>query len=311
MNNQDFILHPTGYTGAGAALTVNLCIVPGSPNAAAMVTPVANIAATITALAGQTGNLSTTAGGDTVPFTSWDFESVALHEVGHCLGLAHTNAATESGLGGASQDYTKAAVGGNGVLNVAPGVDTIIGSSDDVRTDDVSVHWFRTGTADPCADPGTTTFDSTTYTVTGALPGGQLFPANADQSVCAALGSANTEAVMQQGSPNGQGQRRLGHDDEAMLRLGMSGLDETQGTADDYTLTVVSLGVSSSASCDVNISFNNAMTGFAVCQVGFSTSLLGNADHGAITSANSFFNTTAVTWFFNTTPVQLQSFSVD
>lgn len=88
-----------------------------------------------------------------------------------------------------------------------------------------------------------------------------------NKDVCSDLGSADTEAVMQQGSPNGQSQRFPGHDDAAMLRLIMSGLDEIQATSDDYTLTVSSLGISDSARCDINLSFNNAQTGFAVCGV--------------------------------------------
>ena len=299
LNNQNFIMHPEGYTGSGAALTINLCIVPGTPNAASMVIPVSNIAATMTTLNGQAGNLSTGDGGDLVPFTSYDFESIALHEVGHCLGLGHTNAASESGLSGDEQDYTKAAAGVNANLDVAAGTDAIIGSKDDVRIDDVSVHWFLAGSNNPCAAPGTAIFDSTTYTVNGALPSNHLFPANADKTVCNALGSANTEAVMQQGSPNGQAQRFLGHDDEAMLRVAMSGLDEIQGTADDYALNVVSLGVSDSPSCNINLSFDNAKTGFAVCWTGFFTSIMGNDNHGAIASADAYFNTAAVTWFFN------------
>ncbi len=291
LNDQDFILHPSGYfNGDGTALDIKLCIVPGTPNAAAMVVPIANIAAKMNAQLGRAGNLVNAESGDAVPFSQWDFESVALHEVGHCMGLAHVNAATESGLTGANQNYTKAAVGANGVLNIDDGADNRRGSKDDLRTDDVSVHWFRKGTNNPCADPGTTIFDSTTYTVDGALPAGDLFAANADEDVCDDLGSANTEAVMQQGSPNGQSQRFLGHDDAAMLRLAMSGLDEIQGTSDDYTLTVSSLGISDSAECDINLSFNDAQTGFAVCGVSYGT--FGSyPDHGVIVSANAYFNT--------------------
>jgi hypothetical protein len=315
LQEQEYILHPIGYlndaqTALVSDVTVNLCIVPGSPNAAAMVTPVANIARVMTAKAGRTGNLLVAESGDPVPFSQWDFESVALHEVGHCLGLGHVNAATESGLPPADRDYTKAAVGGNGILNIDAGTDARRGSSDDIRSDDVSVHWFRLGTNDPCGDPGTTTFDSTTYTVdTASLPAGDTFTANADQGVCSDLGVPNTEAVMQQGSPNGQSQRFLGHSGEAMLRLGMSGLDEIQGTSDDYTLTVESLGISDSPDCDVNLSFNNAQTGFAVCGVSFA-SFINPSNHGVMFSANAFFNSDAVPWFFNTTSNDSSGFSV-
>ena len=309
LNNQNFILHPTGYIGSGTSLTVNLCIVPGTTNAANMVIPVANIAARMTDKLGKAGNLSSGDGGDAVPFSSYDFESVALHEVGHCLGLGHVNAASESGLSGVDQDYTKAAAGVNAVLNVSAGTDTVIGSKDDARGDDVSVHWFRQGSNNPCANPGTNTFDTTTYSVDGALPPGHNFAANADTSVCTALGSPNTEAVMQQGSPNGQAQRFLGHDDEAMLRLAMSGVDEIQGTADDYSLSVQSLGISDSTDCDINLSFDNAETGFAVCGVTYFTSVGGNTDHGRIASADAYFNTDAVTWFFNNS-LHTDSFTV-
>ena len=307
--DQDFIMHPAGYLfddGVNVflrtAVNINVCIVPGTPNAAQMVVPVANIAAKMSAQQGRSGNLVNANSGDNVPFSEWDFESVALHEVGHCLGLAHVNAASESGLTGASQDYTKAAVGANAALNLNDGADNRIGSRDDLRSDDINVHWFRRGSNNPCAAPGTSVFDSTTYRVdtpAGALPVDHTFVANADEDVCSDLGAANTEAVMQQGSPNGQSQRFLGHDDAATLRLAMSGLDELQGTGDDYTLTVTSLGISDSADCDINLSFNNAQTGFAVCQVGYFAYNFA-PDHAIISSANAYFNTNAVDWFFNT-----------
>ncbi len=95
--------------------------------------------------------------------------------------------------------------------------------------------------------------------------------------------------------------------------LGMSGDDMTQGNADDYTLTVTSLGVSASPDCDVNISFNDAMTSFGVCSVGFSfpVGAGGSPNHGVITSATAYFNDASETWFFNTSPVQLQSFTIE
>ena len=65
-----------------------------------------------------------------------DFESVLLHEMGHSLGLAHVNAATESGLSGDSQNYTKSTNGTNDNWCVNHGADTHIGSEDDVRGDE-------------------------------------------------------------------------------------------------------------------------------------------------------------------------------
>ena len=316
INNDDFIMHPSGYTGVGAALTVDLCIDDTSANALAMVTPVANIAARITALLGTTGNLTTSGLGDTVPAASHDFESVALHEVIHCLGLAHPNAASESGLAGAQTDYTKAGQGADTAFDLGAGTDTVEGSSDDIRhtavvgDDDVNVHWFEKSVNNPCAAPVTSTFDNSTYSIAPAdYPGGHTFAANGDRDVCTGLGVANTEAVMQQGTPNGEAQRALGHDDVATLKLAMSGNDEIQGNADDYTLTVNSMGQQTlpNVACEITLDFDNTQTTFAVCQTGFSFS----GDHGAITSASIFFNTTAVTWFYNTTPVQLQSFTVE
>jgi hypothetical protein len=127
----------------------------------------------------------------------------------------------------------------------------------------------------------------------GNLPGGDLFAANGDRTVCNNLGFANTEAVMQQGQNNDEDQRQLGGDDVRTLGLGMSGLDETQGTGDDYTITLTYAGLTTA--CDIPLDFDNTQTGFAVCQAG-GTFL--NATHIAINSSNIFFNTGS-TWFFN------------
>src|SRR5262249_48567735 len=130
----------------------------------------------------------------------------------------------------------------------------------------------------------------------GSLPGGDLFVANADRSVGALLGFPDTEAVMQQGQDVDEAQRSLNHDDVATLRLGMSGLDMTQGNADDYTVNLVDGGLATG--CDINVKFDDSQTGFAVCQTSLSSI---TATHWQITAANMYFNT-GFSWFFNGAP---------
>jgi hypothetical protein len=227
-----------------------------------------------------------------IPPGEVDFESAALHELGHCIGLGHPNLATESGLPEPDRNYTQSTDGVNNVLEISSGGDGIRGSADDVRGDDVNLHWFRKSNNNPFTIAPTV--DAATYgrPLTG-LPGGHLFAANADRDVGAALGFPDTEAVMQQGQFIDEDQRALNHDDVATLALGMSGIDLTAGTADDYTLTLSYAGLTTG--CDVVLDFDNGQTGFAVCAVGgaFIT-----GSHIRITSANIYFNT-GFSWFFN------------
>ena len=109
-NGVDIVTHPEAYTGAGGAVNVTICVDPTSANANAMVNTTVNMAATFTAKIPTTGNVLT-GSNNNVPSGAVDWESVALHEVGHCIGLAHANLATESGLTGANQNYTKSTNG--------------------------------------------------------------------------------------------------------------------------------------------------------------------------------------------------------
>ena len=230
--------------------------------------------------------------GNNVPANYLDFESVALHEVGHALGLAHPNAATESRLPDEEQDYTKATMGPNGRFDLDPGADSVIGSRDDVRGDDVNLHWFRRSNNNPFTISGTV--DSTTYgRDTAELPAGHRFAANADRTVGSRLGVANTEAVMQQGTFGDEAQRTLGHDDVAGLRYAMSGVDGRSGTADDYVLVLEYAGLDASA--DIVIEFDDSETRFAVAK---SRARL-SGDRAFMTEARVYFND-SFNWFFNT-----------
>lgn len=226
-----------------------------------------------------------------------DFESVLLHEMGHSIGLAHPNAATESGLPSTSHNYTKATDGANNVFDLNPGPDGVIGSHDDIRGDDVNLNYFHKATNDPFATANANgVVDSTTYSrdVTD-LPVGDTFSTNADRTVSTLLryNEPGTEAVMQQGTFGGETQRTLTADDVAGIKYAESGLDEIAGTADDYNLILVYNGLDASA--DIVIDFDNAETGFAVSK---STGAFLPDDHIRITSNDIYFNT-GFNWYFN------------
>lgn len=289
-NGINVVTHPTAYGGSGGSLNVTVCIDPTSANASAMVIPLQNIASVFTGKVPTTSNLQT-GGNNNIPSSAVDWESVALHEVGHCIGMAHPNLASESGQSGANQNYTKSTAASGG-FNLAPGNDGVIGSSDDVRGDDVNLHWFRRTDNNPFTIASVV--DSSTYARnTAFLPGGHLFAANGDRAVSTLLGFPSTEAVMQQGTFFDEAQRTLIADDVATLRYAMAGLDETAGTADDYTYTVSYVGLTTN--CDVVLDFDSS-TSLAQCNV---SGVFLSGSHVRITSARAIFNP-STTWFFNT-----------
>jgi hypothetical protein len=295
VNGVNIVTHPPGYNGTGGTLNVTVCIDPTSANAAAMEQSVRNVVATWNALTPASPNMFFF-GNNNIGDSQIDFESTALHEVGHCLGLGHPNLSTESGLTGNLMNYTKSTDGADNVHNVDDGADDVIGSHDDVRGDDVNLHWFRISNDDPFTLAGVV--DGTTYSRNVAnLPSGHLFPTNADRTVAAALGYGNTEAVMQQGAFYDEDQRRLTTDDVATFRLGMSGLDLVAGTADDYNVVLSYAGFTTS--CNLILDFDDAQSSFAQCNSG-GTFLVAN-QHVAVTTARLYFNT-GYNWFFNDVP---------
>lgn len=274
----DVITHIYGYAGGGGHYQVKVCIDPASPNSSAMVVPVQNIVDTFNRLSSIPENISWGASGV-------DFESVALHEVGHCIGLAHPNLGSQGQA--ISSEYTNTTDGLDNIYNALSDADGAAGSRDDVRGDDTNLHWFRRIDNDPFALGRR--FDITTYALALTdLPTGHTFAANAGRDVASALGYSNTEAVMQQGTYASEYQRGLGADDEATLRLAMSGRDELQGTADDYTFELVYGGLTSGGSCNVTLEFDNSKTGFAVCSLS-GTSF--SSGHWRLLSGNAYFNT--------------------
>ncbi len=286
-NGVDLVTHPSGYNGSGGTLTITVGIDPISPNAADMVISTQNVISVFNNMASTTPNISF----GSIP-SQVDFESVLLHEMGHSLGLAHCNLATESGLSGSNQDYTKTTDGANDTFDLNPGLDGVIGSADDVRGDDENLNYFKISDNNPFTI--TSTVDQTTYSRDLLdLPSGN-FSANGERDVSVLLGFNSTEAVMQQGSIVGEVQRTLAADDVAGLKYGEAGVDEIAGTIDDYTLVLNYVGLTDVA--DIVIAFDDTQTGFAVSQSGAD---LINANHAAITSSRIYFNT-GYNWFFNT-----------
>jgi hypothetical protein len=287
----DVITHPNTYFGSGGNVTVRVCIAPTSIDSTKMELAVFNNINIYNQLQPTTGNLFL-GGSNNIPSGQIDFESVALHEIGHCLGMDHVNASSESGQTGNNQNYTKATDGADNTLNLNAGADGIIGSSDDIRGDDVNLHWFRNSNNNPFTIDNI--IDSSTYSRDLAnLPAGHTFATNADSTVAGLLGFPNTEAVMQQGGFFDEAQRTLVHDDVATLLLAASGVDMISGNADDYSITLEYGGISTS-NCDVSLSMTST-TGLAFCSTG--GSFIGS-NHARITTANIEFGQ-GFSWFFN------------
>lgn len=279
----DIIAHPTGYTGNGGTLTVTVGISPNSPHASEMEASVRKIIRTVNQRKPTLNNLSLGNDND-VPSRFLDFESIALHELGHCIGLGHVNLAAEPGLSANDQNFTKAKKGSDRIFSLGGGNDGVRGSSDDSRGDDVNLHWFRIANNNPFTKAAIV--DSSTYSRDlSDLPRGDSFATNGDRSVGILFGHPNTEAVMQQGTLFDEVQRDLIHDDVATIEYAMSGLDEIAGSSDDYDLKLVFVGESTSA--DIILEFNSARTGLASCQL-LRSSI--NRNHARVRSAKIFFS---------------------
>lgn len=288
----DIITHPQGYNGTGGNLVVNVCIVPGSPNASLMEIPTQNVINTWNAAQAVIPNLVN--GSPDMAFNEYDYESVALHEVGHCIGAAHSNLGSQGGVSGVNTEYTHSTDGANNSYAFNSGADTVIGSLDDQRGDDQNLHWFDMASNDPFNNQAVV--DSSTFSRSlSDLPAGHSFAANGSSDLATLLGYASSEVVMQQGTFNQQAQRDLAADDVHFLRLGMSGVDETAGTPDDYTLQLQYQGITAT-NCDINIRFQ-AGAGFASCST--SAGSIGGSNHWRISTANIFFDPNVVNWFFN------------
>lgn len=301
-NGVNRITHPQGFSlSNNPQLNVTVCIDPTGSETTQLETSVRNIANTWNQLNTASPNLIS-GGSNNIPSGKIDWESVTLHEVGHCLGLSHPNLGSQSsnGVSGSDTDFTQSTQGADNSYDIGiagAGTDGIKGSNDDQRDDDVNLHWFNKGINNPFV--ATLPYDSSNYSRdVNDLPNSHSYVANADRSVGSSLGFSNTEAVMQQGSFFDEDQRQLAIDDVATLSLGMSGIDVTANTADDYTVNVIYGGVASGGDCDINIKHDPTYSGLAVCSTG---GQFLDSTHIVITTANIRIGA-SFDWFYNTVP---------
>jgi len=181
------------------------------------------------------------------------------------------------------------------VFDVDPGPDGVPGSADDVRGDDVNLHWFNPNN-DPFQLPIHMPVDTTQYQRdTAFLPGGDNFAANASRELAADLGLPPAEAVMQQLTYYNETQRELISDGVTSVMLAESGLDETAGTSDDYQLVLTYEGITSGSQCDITVAME-AISNFAYCSTG---GYFVGSGHARISSASVHLGS-GYAWHFNT-----------
>lgn len=300
--NPNLIVHPIGYNGTGGTLPIEVCIAADSESQSDLEIPVQNAVATWTAMEPTKSNV--TRFDQELDPNQFDVESVLLHELGHCIGLAHPNLGNESGFPIEERekwDFAKTLKGPNEEYDLDFGGDEVRGSRDDVRGDDINLNWFRIDQNDPFLYE--TEIDLGTYSNdVNDLPSDTQheWVEIASFEVSQERGEGSGEAVMIQGTVNQETQRHIHNQDATTLRIGMAGLDEDQGTDDDYNVQLNYGGVSDSENCDITI----RMTGesFGNCTVEGGSTFGSGSNHVTFTKGTiTIGSTDNFNWHFNST----------
>lgn len=304
----DSVMHVRGYPSGTPSnvgnLVVTVCLNPTATNQAEQ--PIENAVAEFNRLQGVGGNVTPGPG-------ATDFESVMLHELGHCMGLDHNTLGPSevgtSDFGNPQLYYTKARPGAGG-FNTLAGVDGVRASRDDIRGDDHNLHWFRDGVNNPFADLPAVV-DQSTYTVNLLeLPIGHTYAeAATSHAPCNPQGGvANTaalpgrvpltESVMFPVLCTANAVRKLTKDDVAQFRIARAGYNGLAGTSDDYTWTMQYVGRTTNCHIPISLVPDN-QTGFAQCNIGYS--LPGNGANDTVITSASLIARASVNWHFNQT----------
>ena len=285
--------YPIGYRGEGATLDIKVCLSANTSADKARLAeqPLKNAIARWNRLRASSSNIRDAI----LPDNKIDFESVAVHELGHCNGLGHPNLG--SSVGGEGSAATAAAKGPNNRYDLNPGFDGVYGTDDDERGDDENLYVFNQRTNNPFTLPPV--IDGTSYSRDlGRLPARDLFPVNARRGLSAQFGSPNTEAVMQNDIFPGQTIRSVQHDDVATIRYAMSGLDGTQGTADDYRIRM-NYAAPGTADCNITVEYNSTETAAASCVV---RGQRRNGNSAVYINSGTIYFNEEVDWFYNQSP---------
>jgi hypothetical protein len=265
------VTHAADYQGEGGPRVLQVCLDPtalpisGDPRQATY-----NAIAEFNRSRGSSPNIASAAAAG-LAADAVDYESLLLHELGHCVGLDHNVLGPSevgctldgSCVGDPGLFHVNAGPGPNGLRDAFAGVDGARGTSDDLRLDDANRHWYRAGFNDPFVEFGLP--DRSTHVQAGSLPVGETSaeaaasfnPCNQGTATSAtwlANGAAPTMDVMFPVLCTANVVRRLSPNDRTTLRIARAGIDGAAGTPDDYSVTLV-FQEQDQSGCDILVRF--------------------------------------------------------